>query len=125
VVAKPDYLSEARLKTAGDTFFESIPPGADAYVLKRIIHDWDLPALLRTCPDAVAAGEQVIVVDAVLLAGSQPHPSKAFDLLMMVLLGRRECAESDFRNLFGRGGLKINRIVPASAITSVIEGERV
>jgi hypothetical protein len=38
-------LSEAgvadRCKVVGGNFFESVPTGGDAYILKYIIHDWD------------------------------------------------------------------------------------
>jgi hypothetical protein len=66
----------------------------------------------------------VIVVDAVVPGGNEFHPSKTLDLLMMVLFDGRERTEADFRKLFGRAGLKLNRIIPTASVVSVVEGER-
>ena len=52
------------------------------------------------------------------------HFSKPSDLLMMVLLDGRERTEADFRILFGRAGLKLNRIVPTASVVSIVESER-
>jgi hypothetical protein len=83
VVANPDYVAAAgvldRCEVVGGNFFESVPKGADAYVLKRIIHDWNDDAcegILRRCRDAVLDGGRVIVVDAVVPAGNEFHLSK-------------------------------------------------
>jgi SAM-dependent methyltransferase len=131
VVANPDYVTAAgvldRCEVVGGNFFESVPKGADAYVLKRIIHDWNddtSEGILRRCRDAVVDGGRVIVVDDVVPAGNEFHFSKPSDLLMMVLLDGRERTEADFRVLFGRAGLKLNRIVPTAAVVSIVEGER-
>jgi hypothetical protein len=131
VVAQPDYLKAAdvldRCEVIGGNFFEAVPKGADAYVLKRIIHDWndDTGAgILRRCRDAVIDGGRIIVVDAVVPVGNDFHFSKPSDLLMMVILDGRERTEADFRALFGRAGLKLNRIVPTDSVVSIVEGER-
>jgi hypothetical protein len=131
VVAQPDYLTAAgvldRCKVVAGNFFEPVPKGADAYVLKRIIRDWNddiSEGILRRCCNAVADGGRVIVVDAVAPAGNDFHFSKPSDLLMMVLLDGKERTEEDFRALFGRAGLKLNRIVSTPSAVSIIEGER-
>src|SRR5207247_2944319 len=85
----------------------------DAYVLKRIMESWNddtSVGILKRCRDAVVDGGRVVVGDAVVAAGNEFHWSKPFDLLMMVLLDGRERAEAEFRELFGRAGLKLNRI---------------
>jgi SAM-dependent methyltransferase len=132
VVANPEYLRAAGVldscQVVGGNFFESVPKGADAYVLKRIIHDWNddtSAAILRRCRDAVLDGGRIIVVDAVVPTGNEFHPSKPVDLLMMVLLDGRERTDADFRELFGRAGLKLNRVVPTEGIVSIVEGERI
>jgi hypothetical protein len=132
VVANPAYLATAgvldRCEVIGGNFFESVPKGADAYVLKRVIHDWNddtCEGILRRCRDAVIDGGRVIVVDAVVLEGNDFDFGKTIDLLMMVLLDGRERTEADFRTLFGRAGLKLNRIVPTTSGASLVEGERV
>jgi hypothetical protein len=131
VVANPEYLGAAavldRCEIVGGNFFESVPEGADAYMLKRIIHDWNdetSVGILKRCRDAVVDGGRVIVIDAVVPAGNEFHSSKPADLLLMVLLDGRERVEAEFRELFGRAGLKLNRVVPTEAAVSIVEGER-
>jgi hypothetical protein len=128
VVAHPDYLTRAgvidRCEIAAGSFFESVPSGGDLYILKRVIHDWPddvCLGILRRCRDAVAKHGRVIVVDAVVPPGNQPHLSKTVDILMMVLLDGRERTESEFRDLFARAGLKLTCVVPTPSLLSIIE----
>jgi hypothetical protein len=131
VIAQPDYLKAAgvlhRCEVVGGNFFERVPSGADAYVLKRIIHDWDDDSckdILSRCRDAAAeSGGRVIVIDAVLPRGNEFHYGKPLDLLMMVLNDGRERTEMEFDDLLARSGLKLLRIVPTLSIVSVVEAE--
>jgi hypothetical protein len=128
VVAKPEYLQRAgvldRCEFAGGSFFESVPPGGDLYILKRVMHDWSdevCAAILRRCRDAVAKDGRIVVIDAVVPPGNTPHPSKTLDLLMMVLLDGRERSRDEFADLFARAGLKLTRVVPTPSLLSVVE----
>jgi O-methyltransferase domain len=132
VVAHPDYLRAEgvidRCETVAGNFFDSVPNEADAYVLKRILHDWNddiCEGILRRCRDGLVDGGRVIVVDAVVPAGNEFHFSKPMDLLMMVLLDGGERTEEDFRKLFDRAGLKLNRLVATPSVMSIVEGERI
>lgn len=76
-----------RWQVHGGDFFQAVPAGADAYVLKRILHDWgDEPCLqiLRTCRASMGPQSRLLVVEAVLPKGDIPHPAKVMDILMMV-----------------------------------------
>lgn len=131
VVAEPAHLITAGLidrceVVAGD-FFESVPPGGDVYILKRILHDWNdqrCTEILRTCRSAMDAKARILVVDAVVPSGNEPHPSKVMDILMMLLVEGRERTEGEFRELFQLAGLKLTRIVATPSVLSIIEGER-
>jgi hypothetical protein len=90
VVDTPEYLQPAgvldRCEVAGGSFFESVPPGGDLYILKRVMHDWSddvCAGILRRCHDAVAKDQRIVVIDAVVPPGNAPHLSKTVDLLMM------------------------------------------
>ena len=44
-------------------FFETVPAGADTYLLSRVIHDWDdadAKRILATCRQAMDSGEQAL-----------------------------------------------------------------
>jgi hypothetical protein len=99
---------------AGD-FFESVPEGADAYLLKQVLHDWDdeeAIAILRNVRRAIPAGGRVLIAERVLpeLAGAEHARSLIVDVLMMVVTGGRERTESEFRELLDAAGFELSRL---------------
>ncbi len=111
---------------AGD-FFESVPSGGDAYILKWIIHDWDderSVTILKNCHQAMAENGRLLLVEAVVPHGSEPHFSKFIDLNMLVMTGGRERTGDEYRTLLEASGFKLTRIIPTDSPMSVIEGER-
>lgn len=117
-----------RCELVGGNFFESVPPGGDAHILKWIIHDWDDEkslVILRNSHRALAENGKLILVEAVVPPGSELHFSKFMDLNMLVMTGGHERTEEEFRRLYEAAGFRLNRIVPTESPFSVIEGVRV
>ncbi|MDT0470623.1 methyltransferase [Streptomyces sp. DSM 41014] len=113
-----------RWAVAEGDFFAAVPP-ADVHLLKRITHDWDdesCVTLLSHCRGALRPGGRVLVLDAVVPRGNEPHQSKTLDLMMMASLTGRERTEADFSALFERAGLRLSRTLPTSTVLSVVEG---
>ena len=109
---------------AGD-FFTSVPAGADAYLLKRIIHDWDdnrSEIILRNCRKGMNSGGRILVIDAVLSPGNTWHPGKSTDLLMMTLLGGRERTAEEFASVFHKAGFNLKRVIATRSTLSIVEG---
>jgi hypothetical protein len=107
------------------SMFESVPAGADAYIMKFIIHDWYDPECIRilgNCRKGIRPGGRLLVVDQVVPARNEPGPSKFMDLEMLVLPGGMERTEEEFRELFAASGFKLERIIPTPALQSIIEG---
>jgi SAM-dependent methyltransferase len=107
---------------AGD-FLERVPP-ADVYLVKRIMHDWDDDScvrILENCRRALRPGGRVLVVDAVIPAGNEPHQGKALDLLMMAILTGHERTEAQFARLCGAAGLRLDSVtqVPGMPVAIV------
>ena len=110
--------------TPGD-FFKSVPAGADAYIMKYILHDWDdelCVKILENCRRAMAPNGRVLVVDTVIPPGNDPHWGKLLDINMLVGPGGRERTRSEFVQLFARAGLRLRRIVPTASPLSIVEG---
>jgi hypothetical protein len=111
---------------AGD-FFASVPRGADAYLLARVIHDWhdpDAHRILATCAAAMSAESRLLVVDAIVPERPKDRPEAVrMDLHMLTLLGARERTEAEFRRLLADAGLTVRRVAPtrSPAGLSVIE----
>jgi len=113
---------------AGD-FFESVPAGGDAYLLKHVIHDWDdrrARSILENCRRVMGPQGKLLIVEGVYPPRiDQSAPSRgaaANDVNMMVCTGGRQRSEAEFRQLFDAAGFALDRIVPTPAMSSVIEG---
>ena len=118
-----------RCELVGGDFFESVPKGGDAYLLKHIIHNWDdlsAIAILKNCHRAMAENGKLLVVEQVIPPGNEPCFSKFTDLTMMVMFpGARECTELEYRALFEASGFNLTKIVVTRGNVSLIEGIRV
>ncbi len=109
---------------SGD-MFTSIPAGADAYIMKHILHDWpDDPCLkiLKGCRKGVNPGGKLLVVDNVIQPGNGFDPAKFLDLEMLIFPGGHERSEPQFRDLFAAAGWRVSRIVPTPGGGSIVEG---
>ena len=104
-----------RCRVAAGDFFATIPEGADACILKSVIHDWDderATTILRNCRRAVGPGGRVLLAEMVIPPGNDPHVGKLLDLEMLVMVGGRERTEAEFRDLLAAAGLRLARVVP-------------
>jgi len=107
------------------SIFESVPAGADAYIMKFIIHDWYDPEcvkILSQCRKGIRPGGRLLVVDQVVPARNEPGVAKFMDLEMLVLPGGMERTEKEFHELFMASGFRLERIIPTPALQSIIEG---
>ena len=119
-------LSDRCEVVAGD-FFASVPSGADAHIMKWIIHDWDEErslTILKNCHQAMPANGKLILIEAVVPSSNEPHFSKFIDLNMLVMTGGRERTEDEYRTLLAAAGFNLTRIVPTPSPMSVVEAER-
>jgi O-methyltransferase domain/Dimerisation domain len=101
-----------RLRFVAGDFFDRAEPG-DAYILATILHDWDdehAARILRAIRASAPPGARVLVLDAVVAPGNEPHGAKWLDLLMLVLFGGRERDEAQWRRLLTEGGFEPVRV---------------
>jgi hypothetical protein len=105
---------DARAHCEAGDFFDAVPPGADAYLLSRVLHDWhdaDAARILATCRRAMAGDARLLIVDALLPEDAGDHPAAIrMDLHMHILFGARERTEADFRRLLGRAGFRVHGV---------------
>lgn len=127
--ARPTFSSpdlSARCRVEGGDFFAAVPAGADAYILRHIVHDWqdaEAVAILRNCREAMNPGGRVLVVEMVIPAGNRPGFGKWLDLMMLLVNGR-ERTEDEYARLFAEAGLRLERVVPTASDASIAEGVR-
>jgi O-methyltransferase/methyltransferase family protein len=116
---------EERCESVGGNFFESVPAGGDAYILKHIIHDWsdeECLTILSHCHAGMSTGNKVLIVEMVVPERNQPGVSKFLDLEMLLFLTGRERTEAEYRVLLDRAGFEMTRIVPTPSPYGVVEG---
>jgi len=119
-----DPAVAGRWETAAGDFFVAVPSGADIYLLKRVLHDWDDAhsiRILRSCREAMPAHGRVLVIDAVVPPGNQPHASKVYDVAMMTIFDGKERTAPEFDELFAAADLRASRIIPTPGTLSIIE----
>jgi SAM-dependent methyltransferase len=117
-----------RVTTVGGSFFESVPDGADTYLLKAIIHDWDDAqslAILRNIRTAIAGDGVVLLFEMVLPDGAPPHPGLLLDLEMLVHAGGRERTADEYATLLSRAGFRQTRVIPTAGPLSIVEARPV
>lgn len=118
----------SRCELVAGSFFETVPAGCDAYVLKSVLHNWDdqrCGQLLRACRRAMAPGARVLLVERVMperiTGAAWEWPLVRSDLNMLVGMGGRERTRADLDALLAGAGLATSRWVPIALGFSLIE----
>ena len=128
VAGAPELLTAKhiadRVQIVEGSFFDHVPSGGDAYLLKNIIHDWaDDKALqiLRNVRAAAKPGATVLLVEMVVRENGRDGPENWVDLEMLLNLGSRERTAQEYRNLLQQTGFRMTRVVPTASPLSVVE----
>lgn len=113
-----------RVTIESGNFFQSVPAGADAYILSHIIHDWreeQCLTILGHVRKAMNPAGRLLVVEMVLPSGDTAHPGKMLDMAMLVLLGGQERTEPEYASLLGKAGFRLTQVVPTNSAVSILE----
>lgn len=109
-------------------FFEEVPPGADAYTMRHILHDWsdDLCiTILGNIRKVIPEDGRLLIIETVVPVGNEPSASKLFDMVMMALPDGMERSEAQFHTIFNASGFRLTGITPTASPVSVIEARPV
>jgi hypothetical protein len=126
------HLEEAgvagRCEIVPGDFFESVPPGGDAYLLKNVLHDWDDPdarRILDRCHRSMSAHSTLLLIERVipdrLTVSGADQAAVRSDLHMLIAHGARERTQADFDDLLLRSGFSVQTVVPATGGLNVLE----
>ena len=126
------YLETAgvadRAVFVGGSFFKQVPPGADAYMLKMIIHDWDddqSVAILENCRKALGPGGVVLVMERIapdrVTGAASDFVTIRGDIVMLTAAGGLERTLAEYEALFARAGLMLKRTVLTASGFSIME----
>lgn len=112
-----------RCRVIDGSFFESVPEGGDAYLLKSILHDWEdaeAVAILEVCRSAMRGDATLLVVERILAPPNEGLAAKFSDLNMLVGPGGRERTLEDFVALFETAGFRLQDETPTLSNFSVV-----
>jgi hypothetical protein len=115
---------EPRASMQPCNFFEHVPSGCRAYIMKSIIHDWDdeqSRLILANCRNAVPANGVLLLVELSLGEANIPSFGKFIDIAMLSLTGGRERTEAEFATLLSSAGFQLNRVIPVNAQFCILE----
>lgn len=118
-----------RCEVVDGDFFKAVPKavpgGADAYLLKSIIHDWDdalAIEILRKCRAAMADSARLLLVERGIRPANEPDPAKFIDLMILVMLGGRERTAEEYERLYTEAGFKLTNTIHTGSLLDIIEG---
>jgi ubiquinone/menaquinone biosynthesis C-methylase UbiE len=127
-----ESATAARCELVAADLAESVPPGADVYMLKHVLHgytDDKAVAILRNCRAAVPPTGSLLVIEFVLPdVVSKPAPELVFrfmsDLNMMAVTGGRERSEQEWRHLLEEAGFALARNIAVPELdVSILEAQ--
>lgn len=115
---QPGVLAEAiphdRIERVPGNFFESVPPGADAYIMRWIMHDWQDPqaiTILKNIRKAAAPESSVVLIEEIIPDTAELTWGKWIDLHMMTVTGGRERTIAEYADLFAKSGFELEKVV--------------
>jgi hypothetical protein len=127
VAAAYDFSVFQRLMDVGGV--DGVPAGADAILLKHVIHDWNDERAARipgVCRAVLPASGRLLIAEGLYPAkvdrSLECRAAAANDVNMLVCTGGRQRSEAEFLALFEQAGFALSRIVPTPARVAVIEG---
>ena len=132
VAGAPAVLSEQhvqdRVRVVGGSFFDVIPEGGDAYVLKHVIHDWpddDAVRILRNVRSAAAAGKHVLLVEFVMPEHNREFLGNWLDLEMLLALDARERTAAQYGRLLEQAGFQMTRVAQTASPLRLVEAKAI
>lgn len=114
----------ARVECVGGDFFQRVPSGADCYIAKTVIHDWqddEARRILANVRSAMAPHARVLLYESVVGPRNAASFAKLLDLQLIVTAGGRERTLDEYRVLLASAGLKLERTITTASPLSILE----
>jgi SAM-dependent methyltransferase len=113
-----------RVEFVTGDFTKEIPVRADVYMLKHIIHDWyddTDQKILKNIRQNMPDDGRLLIIDAVIPPGNEPHLKKILDIEMLIAPGGVERTAEEFETLLNNSGFRLNRIIPTPSPNDIVE----
>jgi ubiquinone/menaquinone biosynthesis C-methylase UbiE len=119
----PESLLQ-RCELVAGSFFEEVPSGADAYLMKNIIHDWEderALLILSNCRRAMSSSSRLVLVESVIPPGNAPSLGKLWDITMLATLKGVERTEEEYRSLLKSAQFELTRVIALPGEVHAVE----
>lgn len=114
-----------RFETVAVNFFESVPSGCDAYLLKSVLHDWedeDCGRILRVIAKAMQPGAKLFIIERLIPENPEADPSTIWiDLHMLCITGGKERNEREYAEILSSNGFRLGRVIKTASPFYVLE----
>jgi hypothetical protein len=120
----PDLSGRVRFEPTD--FFEAVPSGCRAYLMKNVIHDWDderARRILLNCRRAIPDDGALLLVEYCLGGENTPSTGKAVDILMLALTGGKERTLKEHCELLASAGFRLNQTIPLCNAVLILEAK--
>lgn len=114
-----------RVELVAGSFFDAVPRGADAYLLKNVLHDWDderARTILGNCRAAMTPGQRIIIVEQLVEPDSETLATMVDVHMMVVCDEGRERSRADFDRLLRASGFRMDRVFVTTTTMGIVEG---
>ncbi|HSU31556.1 MAG TPA: methyltransferase [Bryobacteraceae bacterium] len=122
--AKPHLAGcEARVRIESGSFFEHVPSGCDAYIMKFILHDWSddhCRQILSATRKEFPTNGRILVCEQIVADG--PGLAKLVDIEMLAMtVGGKERTLAEFSDLFSSAGLRLTEVFRTESPLCILE----
>lgn len=120
-------LMDGRITVADGNFLKAVPPGADIYLLIRVLHNWpdeDCRLILGACRAAMKSRSVLLICDQILEPNpAHGHPTEyLMDAQMMAMFGSaRERTEDEFATMLSETGFTLKRVIVTRSPVQIVE----
>lgn len=121
-------VKSGRCEVVGGSFFDFVPQGGDAYILKNIIHDWSDELsikIFKNIFDAIPQNTPLLLIETLIAPDNKPSIGKFIDLQMMIATdGGKERTAEEYESILNQAGFVIRKIHKNPTPFCVIEAQK-
>lgn len=117
-----------RCKLVAGDFFDIVPTGGDAYVLKRVLFDWtdeEAVKILTNCRRAMKSDARLLIIEPLIGPPNEQSPAHLYDMTFLVMLHGRLRTADEYARLLTQAGFRTERVIPTESEVSVLEASAV
>lgn len=118
------FIENGRSTIIAGDFFDSVPKGKDAYILKSVLHDWDdkrAEEILQNCYKAMEEKSRLFIVEAIIQPKDQSIYANCMDMVMLSVTGGKERSLHSFTHMLENSGFTLEGLYPTATEFSILE----